>query len=43
MDASGKYSGTVFGVMNMAGNFGGAMSHLLFGAGTSWLGSGRAG
>jgi sugar phosphate permease len=31
MDAGGKYSGTVSGMMNMAGNFGGAMSPLVFG------------
>src|SRR5260370_26571841 len=31
MDAGGKYSGTVSGMMNMAGNFGGAISPLVFG------------
>jgi sugar phosphate permease len=31
MDTGGKYSGTVSGMMNMAGNFGGAMSPLVFG------------
>ena len=31
MDAGGKYSGTVSGMMNMAGNFGGALSPLVFG------------
>jgi MFS transporter, ACS family, glucarate transporter len=30
MDTGGKYSGTVSGMMNMAGNFGGAMSPLVF-------------
>jgi len=33
MDTGGKYSGTVSGMMNMAGNFGGALSPLVFG----WL------
>jgi sugar phosphate permease len=32
MDAGGKYSGTVSGMMNMAGNFGGAISPIVFGA-----------
>jgi sugar phosphate permease len=32
MDTGGKYSGTVSGVMNMAGNFGGALSPLVFAA-----------
>ncbi len=31
MDAGGKYSGTVSGMMNMAGNIGGALSPLVFG------------
>jgi sugar phosphate permease len=31
MDTGGKYSGTVSGMMNMAGNIGGAMSPLVFG------------
>jgi sugar phosphate permease len=31
MDCGGKYSGTVSGMMNMAGNFGGALSPLVFG------------
>jgi sugar phosphate permease len=31
MDTSGKYSGTVSGMMNMAGNFGGALSPVVFG------------
>jgi sugar phosphate permease len=31
MDVGGKYSGTVSGMMNMAGNIGGAMSPLVFG------------
>lgn len=31
MDTGGKYSGTVSGMMNMAGNFGGAVSPLVFG------------
>jgi D-galactonate transporter len=31
MDTGGKYSGTVSGMMNMAGNFGGAISPLVFG------------
>jgi len=31
MDAGGKYSGTVSGTMNMAGNIGGALSPLVFG------------
>jgi D-galactonate transporter len=31
MDVGGKYSGTVSGMMNMAGNFGGALSPLVFG------------
>jgi sugar phosphate permease len=31
MDTGGKYSGTVSGVMNMAGNIGGALSPLVFG------------
>jgi sugar phosphate permease len=31
MDTGGKYSGTVSGMMNMAGNFGGALSPLVFG------------
>jgi sugar phosphate permease len=30
MDTGGKYSGTVSGMMNMAGNFGGALSPLVF-------------
>jgi sugar phosphate permease len=33
MDTGGKYSGTVSGMMNMAGNIGGALSPLVFG----WL------
>jgi sugar phosphate permease len=32
MDTGGKYSGTVSGMMNMAGNIGGALSPLVFGA-----------
>ena len=32
MDAGGKYSGTVSGMMNMAGNIGGALSPIVFGA-----------
>jgi sugar phosphate permease len=32
MDCGGKYSGTVSGMMNMAGNIGGALSPLVFGA-----------
>ena len=31
MDVGGKFSGTVSGMMNMAGNFGGALSPLVFG------------
>jgi sugar phosphate permease len=31
MDTGGKYSGTVSGMMNMAGNFGGALSPVVFG------------
>jgi MFS family permease len=31
MDCGGKYSGTVSGMMNMAGNIGGAISPLVFG------------
>jgi len=31
MDVGGKYSGTVSGMMNMAGNIGGALSPLVFG------------
>ncbi len=31
MDTGGKYAGTVSGMMNMAGNFGGALSPLVFG------------
>jgi sugar phosphate permease len=31
MDTGGKYSGTVSGMMNMAGNFGGALSPSVFG------------
>jgi sugar phosphate permease len=31
MDVGGQYSGTVSGVMNMAGNFGGALSPIVFG------------
>jgi MFS transporter, ACS family, glucarate transporter len=31
MDTAGKYSGTVSGMMNMAGNFGGALSPVVFG------------
>ena len=31
MDTGGKYSGTVSGMMNMAGNFGGAISPIMFG------------
>jgi sugar phosphate permease len=31
MDTGGKYSGTVSGMMNMAGNFGGALSPIIFG------------
>jgi sugar phosphate permease len=39
MDTGGKYSGTVSGMMNMAGNFGGAISPIVFGylaEGGSW-------
>ncbi len=39
MDTGGKYSGTVSGMMNMAGNIGGALSPLVFGIlaqGGSW-------
>ncbi len=36
MDTGGKYSGTVSGMMNMAGNIGGALSPLVFG----WLAQG---
>ena len=32
MDTGGKYSGTVSGMMNMAGNIGGAISPIVFGA-----------
>jgi sugar phosphate permease len=32
MDTGGKYSGTVSGMMNMAGNIGGALSPIVFGA-----------
>ncbi len=32
MDAGGKFSGSVSGMMNMAGNIGGALSPLVFGA-----------
>ena len=32
MDTGGKYSGTVSGMMNMAGNIGGAVSPIVFGA-----------
>jgi D-galactonate transporter len=32
MDAGGKHSGTVSGMMNMAGNIGGALSPIVFGA-----------
>jgi sugar phosphate permease len=32
MDTGGKYSGTVSGMMNMAGNFGAAISPIVFGA-----------
>jgi sugar phosphate permease len=31
MDTGGKYSGTVSGMMNMAGNIGGALSPIVFG------------
>jgi sugar phosphate permease len=31
MDTGGKYSGTVSGMMNIAGNIGGALSPLVFG------------
>ena len=31
MDTGGKYSGTVSGMMNMTGNFGGALSPIVFG------------
>src|SRR5258707_12439135 len=31
MDVGGKYSGTVSGMMNMAGNIGGALSPVVFG------------
>jgi ACS family glucarate transporter-like MFS transporter len=31
MDTGGKYSGTVSGMMNMAGNIGGALSPMVFG------------
>jgi len=31
MDTGGKYSGTVSGMMNMAGNIGGAISPIVFG------------
>src|SRR5260370_9908347 len=31
MDVGGKYSGTVSGMMNMAGNIGGALSPFVFG------------
>src|SRR5580704_18070671 len=31
MDVGGKYSGTLSGMMNMAGNIGGALSPLVFG------------
>jgi ACS family glucarate transporter-like MFS transporter len=31
MDTAGKYSGTVSGMMNMAGNIGGALSPVVFG------------
>jgi MFS family permease len=31
MDTGGKYAGTVSGMMNMAGNIGGALSPLVFG------------
>jgi sugar phosphate permease len=31
MDTAGEYSGTVSGMMNMAGNFGGALSPVVFG------------
>jgi sugar phosphate permease len=41
MDTGGKYSGTVSGMMNMAGNFGGALSPLVFGA-LAQLGSWQA-
>jgi len=39
MDTGSKYSGTVSGMMNMAGNFGGALSPIVFGylaAGDNW-------
>jgi D-galactonate transporter len=39
MDVGGEYSGTVSGMMNMAGNFGSALSPIVFGAlvqGGSW-------
>jgi sugar phosphate permease len=41
MDTAGKYSGTVSGMMNMAGNFGGALSPVVFGylaQGGNWHG-----
>ncbi len=40
MDVGGEYSGTVSGLMNMAGTFAGAMSQILFGVITqfgSWV------
>ena len=39
MDTGGKYSGTVSGMMNMAGNIGGALSPIVFGflaQGNNW-------
>jgi ACS family glucarate transporter-like MFS transporter len=41
MDTGGKYSGTVSGMMNMAGNLGGALSPVVFGylaQGGNWTG-----
>src|SRR6202044_131612 len=41
MDTGGKYSGTVSGMMNMAGNFGAAISPIVFGylaVGDKWQG-----
>jgi sugar phosphate permease len=36
MDVGGEYSGTVAGLMNMAGNFGSALSPAIFGLLVSW-------
>jgi MFS family permease len=41
MDTGGKYSGTVSGTMNMAGNIGGALSPIVFGV-LAQLGSWQA-